>query len=88
MAKGKKIRDSGVNPYVIRTASRILSAEHQKLQQLRKGHVYQPKNEKQKMPNHYLPATLKPMPSTLVDNPVREKIWHSNDYEFFPHSSK
>jgi hypothetical protein len=29
--KGKKIRDSGVNPYVIRTASRILSAEHQKL---------------------------------------------------------
>ena len=50
-----------------------LSAEHQKLQQLRKGHVYQSSNEKQKMPNHYLPATLKPMPSTLVDNPVREK---------------
>jgi hypothetical protein len=57
MAKGKKIRDNGVNPYVIRIASRILSTEHQKLQQLRKGHVYQSYNEKQKMPNHYLPAS-------------------------------
>ena len=36
----KKIRDSGVNPYVILTASGILSAEHQKLQQLSKGRVF------------------------------------------------
>jgi hypothetical protein len=31
------------------------------------------RTKNKKMPNHYLPATLKPMPSTLVDNPVRDK---------------
>ncbi|MGA9169916.1 MAG: hypothetical protein WBZ20_07205 [Nitrososphaeraceae archaeon] len=70
--KGIKIRDSGVNPYVILTASSIFQKDIKNFDSSR-WVMYVSRSTDIKKCQIIICQPLKPMSNTLVDYPIRDK---------------